>query len=314
MSYNPKEKMPLPRHTFSAHHPVNASPFPNELSADVSVALRRLRDHDVIAAPEVKNLRAAGHDFHVMGARRVYSGDGVYVPRPADLFSHDIRQALQAITLLVETLRERVPGGQQADIVDQITASVECAELIIDKFRQASESDPEPATTYSRVFRVDRLLADIGAEFTADAQARGLSMEFRLRPCSTSSDPSLVADLLKVLVANAIKHTPRGFVRLTCVRKRGAINVSVADSGVGIAKAARVLIAEEFYQPHDPSPDGHHPLGKGLAVVARIARLLGHTVSVTSRVGRGSTFTISMPVVDLPLCERSISRLGDDHH
>jgi CheY-like chemotaxis protein len=97
---------------------------------------------------------------------------------------------------------------------------------------------------------------------------------------------------MRNLVANALRYTERGGVVVGARRRGDRVAIEVWDSGAGIAAAEREHIFEEFYQIGNPERDRTRGLGLGLAIVRRLAGLLGHEVEVASRVGRGSVFRI----------------------
>jgi CheY-like chemotaxis protein len=141
------------------------------------------------------------------------------------------------------------------------------------------------------------LLDRLADEFAPAAEARGL--RFRVAPTSlwTESDPTLLGRCLLNLVANAVRYTREGGVVVGCRRHGGEAEIVVADSGIGIAAADQPRIFEEFYQAGSPQRDRAQGLGLGLAIVDRVARLLGHAITVKSQVGRGSVFGVRVPIV-----------------
>lgn len=105
----------------------------------------------------------------------------------------------------------------------------------------------------------------------------------------------MVGRILRNLVHNAIRYTARGGILVTCRRRRGVLLLEVWDTGMGIQPDQLALIWEEFYQIDNPSRDRAQGLGLGLAIVWRLARLLGYRVDVRSRQGRGSVFRVEIP-------------------
>ena len=95
-------------------------------------------------------------------------------------------------------------------------------------------------------------------------------------------------------MGNALRYTDRGRVLVGCRRRKDAVEIQVGDSGPGIAEADIEAIFKEFHQLGSPRNDRDQGLGLGLAIVERTAQLLGHELRVTSRVGRGSMFSITV--------------------
>jgi CheY-like chemotaxis protein len=144
------------------------------------------------------------------------------------------------------------------------------------------------------VFPIAPLLGRTRIEFEPQARAKGL--ELRVQPSSAfaKSDPVLVERILRNLVSNAIRYTESGSVVVGCRRHHGSLRVSVYDTGIGIEPADQSLVFEEFYQVGNPERDRTKGLGLGLAIVERLARLIGATITLRSAPGRGSVFAFDL--------------------
>ena len=143
---------------------------------------------------------------------------------------------------------------------------------------------------------VQRLLDRIEATFAELADKKGLSL--RVVPCGAwvRSDPILLERILFNLVSNAVRYTARGGVVVGCRRRAAQLRIDVCDTGAGIPEDQRQSIFSEFYQLATPAPDRQAGLGLGLAIVDRLGRLLGHPVQLQSNPGRGSRFSVSVPL------------------
>jgi CheY-like chemotaxis protein len=113
------------------------------------------------------------------------------------------------------------------------------------------------------------------------------------------SDPNLLDEVIQNLVSNAIQYTDKGNVSLTCNEVGGQLEIGIKDTGIGIEPGQIEQIFQEFHQIKTPGQD-KEGFGLGLAIVKRMADLLGHEISVQSDPGKGSTFSVSMPVVEQP--------------
>jgi len=102
--------------------------------------------------------------------------------------------------------------------------------------------------------------------------------------------------ILLNLVGNALKFTADGGVSISAATHNGSVWFAVRDTGPGIAEAERERIFEEFYQVGNPERDRAEGLGLGLAIVRRLAHLLGLNVELKSELGRGSTFSATLPL------------------
>jgi two-component system CheB/CheR fusion protein len=109
------------------------------------------------------------------------------------------------------------------------------------------------------------------------------------------SDPSLVEQILRNLVSNAVKYTREGWVRLRCLHEASLVRIEVLDSGVGIPPDQLPYIYDEFYQVGVPTNSSRDGYGLGLSIVQRLVKLLTLKLDVRSEVGRGSAFSLVLP-------------------
>ena len=116
-------------------------------------------------------------------------------------------------------------------------------------------------------------------------------------PCSLAvrSDRRLLRRLLQNLVSNAIKYTPKGRVLVRCRRQGPRLRIDVYDSGLGIPVSQQQAIFQEFHRL-DQGARVARGLGLGLSIVERIARVLNHKIEVNSIPGRGSHFSVEVPL------------------
>jgi CheY-like chemotaxis protein/anti-sigma regulatory factor (Ser/Thr protein kinase) len=143
-----------------------------------------------------------------------------------------------------------------------------------------------------RPMLLDPLLDRLANDFAPEAIQRNLKLAVMPTHRAVYSDPLLLERILRNLVANALRYTDEGGVVIG-VRPRGdRIAIEVWDSGPGIEDANLERVFEEFYQVGHPERDRARGMGLGLAIVRRLAQILGHEVQVRSRVGRGSVFRV----------------------
>jgi signal transduction histidine kinase/ActR/RegA family two-component response regulator len=209
--------------------------------------------------------------------------------------SHDLRQPLHALNLFVAQLPTEKKPAERRRLVSRIDAAVasmnELFEALLDMTKlEAGILQASPAD-----LPMQRLLDRIETTFAALADKKGLSL--RVVPCSAwvRSDPILLERILFNLVGNAVRYTARGGVVVGCRRRATQLRIDVCDTGAGIPEDQRQSIFTEFYQLATPAPD-RTGLGLGLAIVDRLGRLLGHPVQLQSNPGRGSRFSVSVPL------------------
>ncbi|MGE3158027.1 MAG: NahK/ErcS family hybrid sensor histidine kinase/response regulator, partial [Xanthobacteraceae bacterium] len=209
--------------------------------------------------------------------------------------SHDILQPLNAARLYVTSLVERQRGGDDAQLIGNIDASLDAVEEIFGALLDISRLDTGAMKTEKMNFRIDELFRQLEVEFTPLAQEKGLKLKFVHSSLAVHSDRRLLRRLLQNLVSNAIKYTPRGRVLVGCRKRRGKLRIYVYDTGLGIPHGKKSAIFKEFHRLNDGAKVARG-LGLGLSIVERIARVLEHKITVTSILGRGSSFAVDVPV------------------
>ena len=209
--------------------------------------------------------------------------------------SHDILQPLNAARLYVTSLIERQRSGEDANLVQNIDASLEAVEEIFAALLDISRLDTGAMKPEMSDFRIDELLQRLDVEFAPLAREKGLKLRFM--PCSLTvrSDRRLLRRLLQNFVSNAIKYTPSGCVLVGCRRRVGKLRIDVYDTGIGIPYSKRRAVFKEFHRL-DQGARVARGVGLGLSIVERIARVLDCEVALKSVVGRGSRFSVEVPV------------------
>ncbi|HMF21739.1 MAG TPA: PAS domain-containing hybrid sensor histidine kinase/response regulator [Pseudolabrys sp.] len=208
--------------------------------------------------------------------------------------SHDILQPLNAARLYVTSLIER--GGQEdRRLVDNIDASLEAVEEILGALLDMSRLDTGALRPEFASFRVDELMRQIELEFAPLATSKGLDLT--IMPCTlvVKSDRRLLRRLIQNLVSNAIKYTPEGRVLVGYRRRGDGLRIDVYDTGVGIPQSKWRDIFIEF-QRLDQGAKIARGLGLGLSIVERVARVIGCRIELESESGRGSRFSVTVPL------------------
>lgn len=210
--------------------------------------------------------------------------------------SHDLRQPVAAIGLLAGLARERLgatAGAAGLTLLDKLERAALALEDLLRGLLDLSRLDAGAAAPRPQPVALQPLFDAIALHEQPHAQARGLRLRFRPTRAVVRSDPQLLEQMLRNLVANALRYTERGGVLVGVRRRGGELRLQVWDSGRGIAPQHRQQIFDEFVQL-DPHRHGRHGLGLGLAIVQRGAALLGHGLGLTSREGRGSCFWVAL--------------------
>jgi two-component system, sensor histidine kinase len=209
--------------------------------------------------------------------------------------SHDLRQPLQALSLLNGTMRRMVNDGPLAEALGQEEQAISAMSRLLNGLLDISKLESGAIKPEITDFKVAALFEEMRNEFAALAANKGLTLEVESCADRVHSDPSLVGQVVRNLVANAIKYTREGRVRLRCLHEQPLVRLEVLDTGVGIAPAELARIYDDFYQigvSANTSRDGY---GLGLSIVSRIVGLLGLKLDVQSEVGRGTVFSLLLP-------------------
>jgi CheY-like chemotaxis protein len=214
--------------------------------------------------------------------------------------SHDLRQPLHALNLFVAQLRTETDQAERNRVTAQIDAAVTAMNDLFNALLDISKLDAGVLAPELTTFPVAQLLQRIERTFAPAAQEKGLRLRVVTSDAWVRSDLILLERVLLNLVSNAIRYTDRGGVLVGCRRRGGELRIEVSDSGIGIPEDQRGNIFGEFYQLAASERDSRGGLGLGLAIVDRLCRLLDHRLELTSTLGRGSRFAVSVPMVAAP--------------
>ncbi len=204
--------------------------------------------------------------------------------------SHDLRQPLHALTLLIAALREKVLEGEARRLVEHIDASADALTHLFNALLDLSKLDAGVVVAHQECFPAQRMLDHMARQFAPQAREKGLALRVHASDCWLYSDPILLERILNNLVSNALCYTERGGVLVGLRRSAQGLRFEVRDTGQGIPAAYRERIFEEYYQLENQGRQRDKGLGLGLAIVSRLARLLGGDVAVESTPRRGSCF------------------------
>jgi signal transduction histidine kinase len=208
---------------------------------------------------------------------------------------HDLLQPLNAARLALSALSELQTGTEGGVLTEQVDRCLVTLEDLIRTLLDLSKLDAGVMQPEFRSFELNDVMEPLAREFDHFAHKRGLKLRIFATRRTVRSDPSMLRRILQNLLANALRYTAHGGV-LVGVRRRGDnVLVQVCDTGPGIPDDRREAIFQEFQRAHSDIP-GQTGFGLGLAIVRRFAHVLGHPVSLASRVGRGSTFSVLIPL------------------
>lgn len=228
--------------------------------------------------------------------------------------SHDLRQPMHALVLLVEALKEKLrpEGGEPMRLTEHIDASAHSMESLLNVLLDISRLDAGVVVARPECFPVGRVFKHLEQQYGPLAEGKGVELHVHATDVTLFSDPILLERILSNLLANAIRYTDRGRIVLGLRRvQKDWARIEVWDTGKGIAEAYREKIFEEYFQLENPERDRDKGLGLGLAIVQRLARLLGSPVDVQSSLGKGSCFRIRMVRCEPPATREEASAMAE---
>ena len=212
--------------------------------------------------------------------------------------SHDLRQPMHAMSMLVEAIAHRNHDPDAAPLLADLKTGMGSMNMMFNSLLDLSKLESGAVPQRSSRVMLTALISDIVTLFREQARARGLTLRLHvpLSDAAAWTDPALLRQALVNLVHNALRYTEKGGL-LIGVRKRGtAWQIEVWDTGVGIAEEDGLQIFSPYFRSQHAwrlNSAGH---GLGLAVVARCARLMDAPLDFKSRLGKGSCFWLRLPM------------------
>lgn len=220
--------------------------------------------------------------------------------------SHDLRQPLTALSLTLCSLEGRLTQDRQS--LADLSEARRQAEAIEDMVNGALDLSRLEAGTWKTVIReiaLPQLMNKVAMDLRNEAHERGLRIAVRCLPVLIRSDHLGLERILRNFLANAIRYSrpsdtllsrPRQIL-LACQRRGGKVRISVIDRGIGIPTERLGEVFQEYVQLDNAERDRSKGFGLGLAIVRGLVHLLGHTLEVQSVLGRGSRFSVLVPLV-----------------
>ncbi|MCI0518339.1 MAG: PAS domain S-box protein [Woeseiaceae bacterium] len=262
---------------------ISLSPVTATTGAFVSSAIRDVTDRKKIETELIEARQAA---------ERANKANSAFLAAA----SHDLRQPVQALSLLTGALRRTVKTPLALEMLESQQHSIDAMTNLLNSLLDISRLDAGAVKAEFEEFPIRRLIDRLSAEFARQARQKGLKFEAASCEATVRSDPNLLAEIIQNLVSNAIRYTKTGKVELGCTEKDDELCLHVRDTGIGIEEQHFEAIFREFHQIKVPGL-AKQGFGLGLAIVRRMANLLGVQVQVESTPGQGSCFTVCVPRV-----------------
>ncbi len=209
--------------------------------------------------------------------------------------SHDLRQPVQSLLLLIEVMKIRLSGTPMEKVTTQMEHALDALRLLLNSLLDMSKLDAGVVIPETEDVNLGQLLSRLAEEYRVRAAHGGL--ELRLVPTTLRivTDPTLLERLMRNLLENALRYTASGRILLGCRRAGNGVRIEVIDTGMGIAPENHEAVFEEFHQVGNANRDRSQGLGLGLAIVRRLVTLLGGHIELRSALGRGARFSLVLP-------------------
>ena len=217
--------------------------------------------------------------------------------------SHDLRQPVHALSLFADALHtelQRLSSAKAISLLHNMENSILALNQLLSSLLDISKLDANIVQPNLLHFDIAALSGSLRDEYTLQAQLKKLDFAIQIgNGLIVHSDPVLLDNILRNLISNALRYTQTGSVTVTAMRRDSMLHIEVRDTGIGIAKAQQKEIFREFYQLENPERDRSQGLGLGLAIVERLAVLLNARILLESEPGKGSCFTIVLPLSNI---------------
>lgn len=222
--------------------------------------------------------------------------------------AHDIRQPVHALGLYADWL------GSEPELVHElapkIVESTKAVNQLFDSLFDLARLDSGKIRLNIEPVAIAKLLHDLELQYRPLCEAKGLQFRMHVRPGTAVSDPILLQRIVGNLISNAVKYTQRGGILVASRSTARGLRIEIWDTGVGIAPMHQREIFREFYKvpTHAGTEDG---FGLGLYIVGRLTHILGHPLTLRSRVGRGTVFRLVLaPTEPKAAAERAVTSVA----
>ena len=230
--------------------------------------------------------------------------------------SHDVLQPLNAALLLMSSLSTVQENDEGKKLCRQVERSLETMDTLLRNLLYMSRLDAGDVKPHYQTVSLDSLFDSIASDFEPIAKVRNLELRVRRTGLHVWSDPTMLRRTIQNVVANALRYTKSGGALLAAGKRGENVHIRIADTGVGIDRNRFKDIFVEFQrctQGHDDLEGSAAGMGLGLAIVERMIHTLNHSLTLNSRVGSGSCFSLILPFKSPPHDVQIHSALGFRH-
>jgi len=210
--------------------------------------------------------------------------------------SHDLRQPIHALGMFLGALTQHGMNREMRRLVGHMEGSITAMDSLFGSLLDISRLDAGVVQSHPQVIRLDALLERICRDHAGEAAQKDIALTYCRCSAAILTDPILFERVMRNIISNAIRYTDAGRVLVGARRKGNKLLVQVLDSGRGIPQDQQERIFEEFYQLENEERDRTKGLGLGLAIVKRLTVILGCPFELRSVHGRGTVFSLTLPI------------------
>jgi len=213
--------------------------------------------------------------------------------------SHELRTPLNGVIAVGEVLRDRQATDQSRDMAELIVSSARVLERLVNDVLDTAKIEAGQMRLEAEPFVLRDLVRDVAELHGASAAAKDIALNWRVSPAAAAvylGDQTRLTQVLSNLLSNAVKFTTRGQVRLTARPARHGLRFIVSDTGAGFDEGDAQRLFRPFEQADASTTRRHGGTGLGLAICRSLVELMGGRISVRSRPGQGSAFTVFVPL------------------
>lgn len=216
--------------------------------------------------------------------------------------SHELRTPLSIIMGAIRLILDEIPGeivAEQRDILTTAMENVNRLTRIVDSLLTISKIESGRLDLHKTVVNICELIKDTVSNYKPLAQEKNISLDFEVpeEGIDICLDLDRTKEVLINLISNSIKFTPEGgCIKVTCKRRDEEVQLSVQDSGIGIAKEDMPKLFDKFIQFGRKAGPGEKGTGLGLAIVKKLVDMHDGRIEVESELDKGTAFTITLPL------------------
>ena len=211
--------------------------------------------------------------------------------------THDIKAPVASISGFIALLREWVNQPKPVAYLDSIRSSAEHLLQLVGALLDYHQLESGKATTHAVSFNPAQLVSDCATQARPVANNKNLEVVCSLRPGADrmcQADAFRIRQIMNNLIGNAVKYTDRGTITVSAALNGSQLTMSVADTGSGMTESEQQRIFNAFTRL--PDAQGKEGVGLGLSITREAVCMLGGTIRVVSQKGKGSKFTVTLPV------------------